>query len=200
MKQCLDLTKQVFDSQGEAYINIRMGDSFQFTFNNQDNPVKRKSLSQKVRDNFRHQEFKEKKLKEETDDVEKVDDTDVSEIKVEENESKEDFDEIVNVWKVKGFFDTKDLDILEKHILEEKDSNVFQQNYWVKGRRETYQAIRDLTNVRKVRDKDGHFMQMNFVIGDQYSIGFIENTNNWPKYVKKIEREISETKKHSQIK
>ena len=120
MKQCLDLTKQVLDSQGQAYINIRMGDSFQFTFNNQDNPVKRKSLSQKVRDNLRHHEFKEKKVKEETDDVKKVDDTDVSEIKVEENESKEDFDEIVNVWKVKAFCDTKDLDILEKHILEEK--------------------------------------------------------------------------------
>ena len=109
-----------------------MGDSFQFTFNNQDNPVKRKSPSQKVRDNYRHQEFKEKKVKEETDDVEKVDDTDVSEIKVEENESKEDFNEIVNVWKVKAFCDTKDLYLLDKHILEEKDSNVFQRNYWVK--------------------------------------------------------------------
>ena len=101
---------------------------------------------------------------------------------------------------MKAFCDTKDLVLLEKHILEEKDSNVFQQNYLVKGRRETYQAIRDLTNVRKVRDKDQPFMQMNFVIGDQYSIGFIENTNNWPKYVKKIEGEISETKNQSQIK
>ena len=50
-------------------------------------------------------------------------------------------------------------------------------------------------NVRKVQRKDENCVKMNFVIGDQYSIDFIENISNWPRYVKKIEREICTTKK-----
>ena len=73
MIQCLDLTKQVLDSQGQVYINIRMGD-FQFTFNNQDSVGihKKKSQSQQARDDLRQQEFKQKKLKEEIVDLEKA--------------------------------------------------------------------------------------------------------------------------------
>ena len=73
MMKCLDLTKQVLDSQGQVYINIRMGDSFQFTFNNQDSVGihKKKSHSQQARDTLRQQEFKEKRLKEEIVDSEK---------------------------------------------------------------------------------------------------------------------------------
>ena len=101
--------------------------------------------------------------------------------------------EIQNVWKVKAFCEAEDLDKLEKHILEEKDSNVFEQSYWVQGTKKTYQAIRDLENVKKVKSKDDNFIEMNFIIDKQYSIGFIENLRNWPKYVQKIEREISST-------
>ena len=73
MMKCLDLIKQVLDSQGKVYINIRMGDSFQFTFNNQDSvgSHKKKSHSQQARDTLRQQEFEEKKLKEEIVDSEK---------------------------------------------------------------------------------------------------------------------------------
>jgi hypothetical protein len=72
--------------------------------------------------------------------------------------------EIQNVWKVKAFCEAEDLGKLEKHILEEKDSNVFEQSYWVQGTKKTYHAIRDLENVRKVNSKDGNFIEMNFVI------------------------------------
>ena len=69
----MDLTKQVLDSHGQVYFNIRMGNSFQFTFNNQDSVGihKNKSHSQQARDTLRQQEFKEKKLKEELVDSEK---------------------------------------------------------------------------------------------------------------------------------
>ena len=80
MLQCLDLTKQVLDSQGQVYINIRMGD-FQFTFNNQDSVGihKRKSQTQQARDNLRQQEFKQKRLKEEIEDLEKTEKDDTIE-------------------------------------------------------------------------------------------------------------------------
>lgn len=195
MKQCLELTKQVLDIQGEAYINIRMGDSFQFTFNNQENVVKKKSPSQAVRDKLRHQVFKEKKVKEESEENISVENTIENGINSTEFSSKENVDEEINVWKVKAFCEVDDLEKLEKHILEEKDSNVFQQTFRVEGIRKTYRAIKDLENVRKVQRKDENCVEMNFLIGDQYSIDFIENISNWPRYVKKIEREICTTKK-----
>ena len=92
------------------------------------------------------------------------------------------------------------MDKLENHILEEKNSNVFEQSYWVGGTKITYNAIRELKNVRKVYCKDGNFIEMNFRIDKQYSIGFIENLNNWPKYVQKIKREICPTTSQSPTK
>ena len=51
-KLMMDLNKQVLDSQGQLYINFKMGDSFQFTFNSV-GVHKKKSYSQQVRDNLR---------------------------------------------------------------------------------------------------------------------------------------------------
>ena len=154
---------------------------------------------------MRQQEFKEKKLKEEIVDSEKEvkdykkveGDTLDKKNKNEGSENKENEMEIQNVWKVKAFCEAEDLGKLEKHILEEKDSNVFEQSYWVQGTKKTYHAIRDLENVRKVNSKDGNFIEMNFVIDKQYSIGVIENLRNWPTYVQKIERDICSTKNQS---
>ena len=186
-----------------------MGDSFQFTFNNQDSVGihKTKSHSKQERDNLRQQEFKEKKFKEEIVDLEKeVKDDKKGEVDTfdnknnnmkSESENKKDEVEIQTVWKVKAFCEAEDLDKLEKHILEEKDSNVFEQNYWVQGTKKTYQAIRDLENVRKVNSDDSNFIEMNLKIDKQYSIGFIENLRNWPKYVHKIEREKCSTSQSS---
>jgi hypothetical protein len=68
---------------------------------------------------------------------------------------------------------------LDKHILEEKGSNVFQKNNWIQGTKKTYHAIRDLENVRKNNSEDVNFIEINYKIDKQYSIGFIENLHDW---------------------
>ena len=121
-----------------------MGD-FQFNFSNQDNVGihKRKSQTQQARDNLRQQEFKQKRLKEEIEDLEETEKEDTiekdafeskQEHKIKEN--KETEVEIGNIWKVKAFCNGQNMNKLEKHILEEKNSNVFEQNYWVGGKKD----------------------------------------------------------------
>ena len=85
---------------------------------------------------------------------------------------------------VKVFAD--DMERLEHHVYKENNSKVFK--YYSKGNG----AILDVSSVVKHNNKDGNFAIMDLVIDtSQFSIGFLENTRNWPPFVKKVERMTS---------
>ena len=92
-------------------------------------------------------------------------------------------DKNIQKWKVKAFVD--DVDKFENHIHHEKDSKVFRYNS--KQKDTNHGAIKNVNSVEK--SKNGSFVIIEiFLDSSQFSISFIENTKNWPKYVKKIER------------
>ena len=67
LAMCLRLTNSLLEANKTAYINVRIGEDFNFTFNNQErNPLtwKRKSPSQARRDELRLSQFQKKKYEE----------------------------------------------------------------------------------------------------------------------------------------
>ena len=61
MQKCLEITSHVLNKDQRVFINIKIGNSFSFTFNNQESNmyVKKKSPSVTRRDNDRKELFKE---------------------------------------------------------------------------------------------------------------------------------------------
>ena len=81
---------------------------------------------------------------------------------------------------LKGKNYADDIERLEHHVHEKKDSNVFENTL------KRNEAISDLSSVLKHNSKNGNFAIMELVIDtSQFSIGFMENTRNWPQFVKK---------------
>ena len=68
LAMCVSLTNSVLEAKKTAYINVRIGDNFNFTFNNQERkPLtwkKKKSPSQARRDELRLSQFQKKKAEE----------------------------------------------------------------------------------------------------------------------------------------
>ena len=64
LAKCLELTKHVLDEKMTAYISIKIGEGFAFTFNNQERDplfLKKKSPSQYKRDQERIRKYRQKK-------------------------------------------------------------------------------------------------------------------------------------------
>ena len=138
MYKCLEITRHILDDNQKVFINVKIGETFAFTFNNQEKKVQnniiKKSPSSKKRDLERKEVFKVKHEKfKQTEDA--TDSTEHSEEKFDEkadtnlNEKEEEVvenelneeteEETVQHWKIKVFSD--DLDKLENHILVEKN-------------------------------------------------------------------------------
>jgi hypothetical protein len=179
MQKCLEITSHVLKNDQRAYINIKMGNSFVFTFNNQEASIetKKKSPSVTKRDNERKELFKEN-MKEEK-----------LEIKMADAENKDDgetIDDNCQLWKVKVF--SEDLEELHHHVKEEKDSKVFRYSSKLEDQHRGG-AIKYVKSFQKCKSKDGNHAIMEIALDhSRFSIGFLENTRNWPKFVKKVER------------
>ena len=178
MQKCLEITSHVLKNDQRAYINIKMGNSFVFTFNNQEASIetKKKSPSVMKRDNERKALFKEN-MKEET-----------LEINMADAENKDDGETIddCQIWKVKVF--SEDLEELHHHVKEEKDSKVFRYSSKLEDQHRGG-AIKYVKSFQKCKSKDGNHAIMEIALDQsRFSIGFLENTRNWPKFVKKVER------------
>ena len=87
-------------------------------------------------------------------------------------------------WKVKAIVDHDDVDKFEYHVHHEKDSKVFQYD---PEKNKNYGAIKSVNSVEKVKDENSVIMDI-FIDSSKFSIGFIENNKNWPKFVKRVER------------
>ena len=179
MLKCLEITSHVLKNDQRAFINIKMGNSFVFTFNNQEASIetKKKSPSVMKRDNERKALFKEN-MKEETLEINMAD--------AENKDDGETIDDNCQIWKVKVF--SEDLEELHHHVKEEKDSKVFRYSSKLEDQHRGG-AIKYVKSFQKCKSKDGNHAIMEIALDQsRFSIGFLENTRNWPKFVKKVER------------
>ena len=179
MLKCLEITSHVLKNDQRAFINIKMGNSFVFTFNNQEASIetKKKSPSVMKRDNERKALFKEN-MKEEKLEINMAD--------AENKDDGETIDDNCQIWKVKVF--SEDLEELHHHVKEEKDSKVFRYSSKLEDHHRGG-AIKYVKSFQKCKSKDGNHAIMEIALDQsRFSIGFLENTRNWPKFVKKVER------------
>ena len=186
MQKCLEITSKVLEKDLKAFINIKIGTSFCFTFNNQEPSIdtRKKSPSVIRRDIERKEEFKENIKREEEEKVkEKFESNNIG---VEEKKYDDQIiEENCQRWKVKVF--TDDIEKLDHHVKEDKNSKVFK--YSSKFQDQNRCAIKSVNFVEKHRDKDGSYAVLEIILNSsQFSIGFVENERNWPKFVKKVER------------
>ena len=81
-------------------------------------------------------------------------------------------DDNCQVWKVKVFKDT--IERLQHHVKEDEHSGG---------------SIKSVKSVQKCQSKDGNHAIPEIVVDlSCFSIRFLENTRNWPKFLKKVER------------
>jgi hypothetical protein len=167
MQKCLEITSHVLNNDQRAFINIKIGNSFCFTFNNQETSIdaRKKSPSVLKRDNERKELFKEN-MKEEKFESNEVD---------AENKDIEDIvDDNCQIWKVKVF--TDDIERLQHHVQEEKDSKVFKYSSKPEDQHRGG-AIQIVKSFQKCQSKDGNYAIMEFVLDlSRFSISFVENT------------------------
>ena len=184
MQKCLEITSKVLETGQKAFINIKIGTSFCFTFNNQEPSIdtRKKSPSVIRRDIERKEEFKEN-MKREEEEQENFDSNDIG---VEENKYDEQIiEKNCQRWKVKVF--TDDIDRLDQHVKVDKNSKVFK--YSSKLQDQNRSAIKSVNFVEKHQDTDGSYAVLDIIVNSsQFSIGFVENERNWPTFVKKVER------------
>ena len=146
MQKCLEITSHVLNNDQRAFINIKIGNSFCFTFNNQETSIntRKKSPSVIKRDNERKELFKEnmkeEKLKLNAEDSEYKD-------------IEETIDDNCQIWKVKVF--SEDLEELHHHVKEEKDSKVFRYSSKL-GDQHRGGAIKYVKSFQKCKSKDGN--------------------------------------------
>ena len=112
MQKCLEITSHVLKNDQRAFINIKIGNSVCFTFNNQESSIetKKKSPSVMKRDNERKALFKEN-MKEEKLEINMAD--------AENKDVGEKIDDNCQIWKVKVF--AEDIEGLHHRVKEEKD-------------------------------------------------------------------------------
>ena len=98
----------------------------------------------------------------------------------------ETIDDNFQIWKVKLF--AEDINELYHHVKEEKGSKVFRYSSKLEDQH-CGGAIKCVKSFQKCQSKDGNYAIMEFVLDlSRFSISFVENTRNWPKVVKKVER------------
>ena len=190
MQKCLEITSHVLNKDQRVFINIKIGNSFSFTFNNQESnmDVKKKSPSVTRRDNDRKELFKEN-LKQEGKIESNFVDREKKEVEeivdIEKKDVEKMTDKNCQIWKVKVFSD--DIERLEYHVKEEKDSKVFKYSSKLEDKHRG--AIKSVKSVQKYQNKDGNYAIMEIALDiSQFSISFVENERNWPKFVRKVER------------
>ena len=109
-----------------------------------------------------------------------------NEVDAENKDIEEIVDDNCQIWKVKVF--TDDIERLQHHVQEEKDSKVFKYSSKPEDQHRGG-AIKSVKSFQKCQSKDGNYAIMEFVLDlSRFSISFVENTRNWPKVVKKVER------------
>ena len=79
---------------------------------------------------------------------------------------------------VDGLGKVENIEKLEKHVTEEKDSRAFKQTCLV--------GCLEVDNVSKCLDSNDAFLKMTIELATGDSIAFVENRNNWPDYVKEV--------------
>ena len=176
MQKCLEITSHVLNNDQRAFINIKIGNSFCFTFNNQTSSIETKNKSPSVmkRDHDRKAVFTEN-MKEEKLEINMAD--------AENKDVGETIDDNCTIWKVKVF--AENIERLHHHVKEEKDSKVFRYSSKLEDQHRGG-AIKCVKSFQKCQSEDGNHAIMEIVLDQsRFSISFVENTRNWPKFVKK---------------